>query len=399
MRRILLISGFAILVVAIGFAIYIVFFKSPAPSAPQGGAPQGPATGGLVPSGAGLKPGAPVGTRAPEASSVARGGLTRAQTITTRPAAAASLDLAGNGARFYDKNSGKFYRIGFDGAERELSDKAFYNAKDITWSPTKDAAIIEYPDGANVYFDFASGVQSTLPKHWQEFSFSPDGSRIAGLAIGEAPENRFLIVANPDGSGASAIEPLGENASKVQVSWSPNNQVIAFSRTGESLGFGREEVLFIGAQGENFRSAIVEGLGFSGKWSGDGARVLYSVYSPASGYRPELWVTDGAGDAIGGNRRRINLETWVDKCAFADANTAYCAVPASLPEGAAFAPEVADSVPDLIYKVDLATGARTLAAEPDVRASLSNLVITRDGSALFFTDKQTGELFRLQLAQ
>lgn len=382
--------------VLIGYGLYAVFFKATRRATAPPTTTGAPPSGGLEPAGTGLTPSRPTGAR-PTASPVARGGLTLAAPITTRTVSSPALGAGGSGARFYDKSEGKFYAIGEDGVERLLADKTFPNAKNVVWSPGDDKAIIEFPDGANVLYNFRTGAQATLPKHWQDFSFSPDGGRIAGKSIGTDQENRFLMVANADGSGATAIEPLGANADKVQVAWSPRSEVIAFSRTGNPIGFGREEILFIGTQGENFKSAIVEGLGFKGQWSGDGNRVLYSVYSPASGYRPELWVTDGAGESIGANRRRIGLETWVDKCTVTDAATAYCAVPTSLSEGAAFAPEIASETADLIYRIDLATGGRTLVAEPETRSSISKIMVSRDGRALYFTEALSGALRRIQL--
>lgn len=394
--RLIAAVGLALVAVLIGYGLYALFFRVTRRPAPPAPAVTTQPTDGLEPAGTGLAPSPPAAPR-PTASPVARGGLTRAAPITTRTVASAALGASGSGARFYDPSEGKFYAIGEDGVERLLADKTFPNAKNVVWSPNDDKAIVEFPDGANVLYNFRTGAQATLPRHWQDFSFSPDGGRIAGKAIGTDPENRFLMLANADGSGATPIEPLGANADKVQVAWSPRSEVIAFSRTGNPIGFGREEILFIGTQGENFKSAIVEGLGFRGQWSGDGSRVLYSVYSPASGYRPELWVTDGTGESIGANRRRIGLETWVDKCTVVDAATAYCAVPTSLSEGAAFAPEIANETADLIYRIDLATGGRTLVAEPETRSSISKIMVSRDGRALYFTEALSGALRRIQL--
>src|SRR3989338_2714976 len=61
----------------------------------------------------------------------------------------------------------------------------------------------------------------------------------------------------------------------------------------------------------------------AGNWSTepvdpDGQSLLYSVSSPASEYKPALWIANAAGDSIGENRRSLGLNTWADKCAFRD---------------------------------------------------------------------------------
>ena len=80
--------------------------------------------------------------------------------------------------------------------------------------------------------------------------------------------------------------------------------------------------------------------------------------------------------------------------------TAYCAVPESLPEGAGYVPEVADNTPDLIYKIDLTTGAKTLLARPTGdrnNYTVEQLMVSSDGSVLYFVDKQTGRLYSIKL--
>ncbi len=190
---------------------------------------------------------------------------------------------------------------------------------------------------------------------------------------------------------------LGENADKVQIAWSPNNQIIATSRTGEPQGFDRQEILLVGMHGENFKSLIVEGWGFDYKWSPQGDRMLYNVYNSASDYKPLLWIVDAQGDRIGSNRRSLGINTWAEKCAFADNSTVYCAVPQTLERGYGMMPELADTIPDTFYKIDLSTGLKTPVAVPYGTYTASQVTISADGQYLYFTDKATGRLNRIQL--
>lgn len=388
-KRILISAGGILFVGAVGYAIYAVFFRAPTgptPGAPaaEGGVGSLPGAGPALPRAAPTPP--PRGREAPGAPSLfAIGGLTLARTIAAR-AASPALSPDGRAVSYYDPSDSHFYRVGPDGARIALSDKQFYNVEQATWSPNQDRAIIEYPDGSNILFDFQTQQQVTIPKHWEDFAFTADGAEIAGKSIGTDPENRWLIVANPDGSGAIPVEPLGGNADKVLVSWSPTKEVVALAKTGEAIGFGREEIIPLGLHNENFRGLQVEGLGFTSIWSKNGRELIYSVYSQESGYKPELWVVEASGDRMGNNRRRLNVQTWADKCVPAGDTMLLCAVPLTMPDGAGFERSIAESSPDSLYRIDLKTGLRTLIAVPDSKSSITKLMVSADGRSLFFQE-------------
>jgi hypothetical protein len=307
----------------------------------------------------------------------------------------ARADQNGN-ATFYNDTDGKFFRVGRDGRISVLSNDVFYQVEKVTWSPVSDESIIEYPDGSNIYYNFQTGRQVTLPKHWEEFSFSGGGDRIAAKSIGFSPENRWLVAANPDGSGVQLVAALGDNADKVTVDWSPSNQVVGLSRTGDAVGGDREEVLFVGLNGENFKSTIVEGRGLQSEWSPNGSQLLYSVYSARNDYKPELWIVNAEGDAIGSGRQLLAVETWASKCAFGDARTVYCGVPSQLPNGAGFAPSLADSIPDRLVRIDTQTGARSEIPLAGLH-TLDTVSVSPDGKTLYFTDKTQDGIFQVAL--
>jgi hypothetical protein len=141
----------------------------------------------------------------------------------------------------------------------------------------------------------------------------------------------------------------------------------------------------------------VEGLDFRPKWAPTGKQLLYSVASSTTDWRPQLWVVDAQGDSIGANRKSINLDTWVDKCGFADAGTLYCAVPRNLPSGAGLDQGQTDTGTDDIYKVDLSTGLTSLAAVPQGDHTIGTVMISPDKSSLYFTDKGSGQINKINL--
>ncbi len=306
--------------------------------------------------------------------------------------------LNNNGTvRYHNGGDGKFYSLGTDGQIKALSDQTFYNVSKVTWAKNQDKAVIEYPDSSKIVYNFTTNKQTTLPKHWSDFSFSSDGSQIAGKSIGLSPENRWLVVTNDDGTGTKLIEPMGENADLVIVDWSPSRQVAAFSRTGQALGFDRQEILMVGLNHENFKAIIAEGLGFQPSWSPTGKKLLYSVYNSRSNYKPELWISSAYGDDIGANRQMLNINTWADKCAFSGDDTLFCAIPRSLPDGAGMSREVAAGTPDDLYKIDLKTGLKTPISLGDSDYSINNISFDAKTNKVIFTDANKTGIFEAKM--
>ena len=206
-----------------------------------------------------------------------------------------------------------------------------------------------------------------------------------------------MITANPDGTNAKAIEDLGNNQDKAHVSWSPNNQIVAYSFTGDPLGYDRQQVLLIGQNQENFKGLIVEGRGFVPNWSPTGDNLLYSVYNSSEGYLPKLWVSGASGDNINGNRRSLELNTWADKCAWQNETSLVCAVPTSLEVGSGLQRDIANDVPDSIYKINLQTGEKLNLGVPVGKPTVGQMTLSKDGKAVYYTNLSTGALERFAL--
>ncbi|MFZ4648868.1 MAG: hypothetical protein ACOYMB_04570 [Patescibacteria group bacterium] len=326
-------------------------------------------------------------------STIANGGLTSAKNVSNAPIIGASLN--NNTVQYYNEFDGKFYRLDSNGNIKEISDKSFPNVSNVVWSPDNKKAVLEYPDGTKSIYNFSTDKQTLLPAHWENFSFSPDSSKITSKSLGQDPDNRYLIVANEDGSRAKAIEYVGLNDKDVQVNWSPNNQVAATYVKG--VDFDRKEVFFIGFNGENMKSMVVQGRGFQSQWSTNGDKMIYSVYNSNNGLKPKLWFAETENGNIGSITKGISLETWASKCTFATNDEVYCAVPKSLPEGAGLYPEVADQTADNLYKINLKTGVKSLIATPQGDYTISQVLVTAGQDKLYFTDKQTGQLYQVKL--
>lgn len=403
-RKIFFIIFLILFVLGVGFALYWVFFRGTPPSTGPGGFNAGQipdvgpgnlvivndvtnnATNGL-PWQQYLKD---------KVSPVATGGLTSVKEISDGDIN--GVTSGANGVQFYDKKTNQFYRIDKDGKLVAMSDQKFYQVQNITWDSSNGKAILEYPDGSNILYNFRSNRQVTLPAELENFSFSADGSQISAKWMGANDEDNWLVAANDDGSGMFLIEPIGDQSYNTSVSFSPDNQIAAIYY--KHYDAQRQEVFPIGLHGENFKSFVVDGSGFEYKWSPQGDRMVYSVYNDATDYNPNLWVTQGGSGQLGDTKVSVNLATWPDKCTFSSSDRMICAVPQGLPRGAGLYPEIADTYPDNFYSVDLKTGVKSLVASPvGSRGSYAayNLSISADGSTLYFVDKKTGTLQSVKL--
>jgi hypothetical protein len=403
-KKILLIGLFVISVLVIGGLLYYLFF---APSGPGGGLIGQPTNisvvgNNVLPSAntgaAGVVVSGEEGGVALPAAEVAAGGITKTNLLTTAAVASVTLSSDGQGVNYYDAKDGRFYTINADGTVTRLSNKQFPDAETVDWNKVGDTAVIEFPDGSNVVYNFTTEIQTTLPKHWEDFRFSPANDNIIAKSIGLDPSNRVLVVSNEDGSQVKAVQALGENADKVQINPSPNDDVIAFSDTGDAQSdFTRKVIIPIGQNQENFKSFVVEGLGFEGRWSPRGDTLIYSAYGSNSNYKPLLWLISGSANSIGDSRRSVGLYTWADKCVFADNNTVYCAVPQKLDDNAGYQPSLSRSEPDDLYKLDIRAGRATLTARPEENTSMENLQVSSDGSVIYYTNALNDRLEYIKL--
>lgn len=404
--------GLGLLIVAATFSylIYFLFFyqepvqKKPTEeetttTTPAGGLPEAEEGEG----GATVSPGEggiPEGEDRPsqeeeKADETASGGVTQTTPLNNTPSMGSTLSEDGQGVQYYNQQDGKFYKVDENGNVTAMSDKVFHNVDKVNWSPTKDKAILEYPDGSNIVYDFEEEEQVTLPKHWEDFDFSPGGEQIVSKSMGMDEDNRWLTISDSDGSNVKPIEKIGSHGDTVYPEWSPNKQMVGMYTKGDD--FNTQKAFFIGKNNENFENIKIEGRGFQPQWSEKGDKLLYSVYSSENNMKPQLWSVNAAPGEIGSSRQTLGVNTWAEKCTFADDQEAYCGVPQKLPEGAGIFPEMAQNTSDQIYKINIDKGSKELVATPNKDISVSEIQVSGDGKTLFFTDTKSKNVHKMEL--
>jgi hypothetical protein len=391
-KNILVLSGFVLSVLVIAFALYFFIFKPTPPPATVTDTVADIFTGTLPTSiqeqldreleeaidDAGLI----------EADDVATGGLTKTIELTTGQVFNTNISADGQDMNFYNETDGRFYTINEDGEVVALSDQQFPDAENVEWNKDSEKVVVEFPDGSNIVYNFETKKQITLPSHWEDFDFSPVQDELIAKSIALDPNNRALVITDDDGSSARTIQALGENADKVDISWSPNDQVVAFAKTASSIqgGLDRNIIYPVGKNKENYKGLVVEGIGFDSLWSPNGKQLLYSVTGDYSNNKPLLWIVDATSSTMGDNRRSLGLNTWVDKCTWHSTKIFYCAVPLDMPINAGLGRGIYKGLADALYRVDLSSGFSNLIAIPEQETAMNNITVSDDESLLYFTN-------------
>lgn len=384
LKRVLLSLGLLAVAGAMGFGLYWLFFRTVTPPpdtlpGSQGGGQfpsAGPGDGGTTPTGTGQFPVEPSDGLGPYVADGVTGAV-----VGATPTGDGSL-------RYYDAVSQQFVNLSADGSLTPLSPDKFFGVSDVTWAPGKAKAIVAYPDGSKVLYDFTKQQQSTLPRAMTGFSFDPSGSKLASLYLGATKEEQWLVISNDDGSQIQLVEPVGGKVSNFTASWSPAGQIVGIF--AEAVDGQRQRVIPVGRNGENFRSFLAPGRGFTAEWSPSGERVLYSVFNDATEGRPTLYVADGAADSFGSNSVSLGLSTSADWCSFSGASV-YCAALDTPPALLGTYPELAQGQPASLWQIDLVSGQRTrISSLPE---GFTPAGVTVDAEGVYVADQQNGRVY------
>lgn len=412
LKKILLIIAFISTAVLMALLIFWVFFSSRGPTGEQiningiivNVGPGGlPIINGALPSNRNLNTNgtAVANTGLPQIDTIAGGGLTLTSEVTDNLTYFSTRSIDGGGLSYYNPEDGKFYRLSPDDLTAyAMSDQKFYSVNNVIWSPTKDKAILEYPDGSKIMYDFTNEKQYTLPSQYEDISFAPSGREISFKYVTDDEDQNWLAVANADGTGMQGVEFMHDETDKFAASYSPTGQIIGTFT--ESTSGETQEVYLIGKYGENFKSFKVDGKGFESQWSPNGQQLLYSAHSSKTDYMPSLWVVDASGESIGNNKINIGLNTTSDKCAFSGSSSVICAVPVGMERGSGPFPELSANLPDVFYRVDLNTGNKSQLAIPVDQTGggqyqARDVFVDDNGEYMYFTDAYTGKVYKIRL--
>lgn len=309
-------------------------------------------------------------------------------------ASGATLDSTGTKIVFFQNNN--FLSTDFDGSSKSsISTYPFDGVEDINWDNNCQKAILKIRADFYMYYlnsDKAEKMKSGI----DEIVFSALGDKIIYKYYDPSSKTRSINIANPDGTSWDELRKL--DFQKVDFQINPSNGDIGFFQTPDSFVGG--EFSIMNFSGENLRKITQPKYGANFLWSSDGDKILTSFVSERGGNKLELGVMNSSG----GEYQALGFPSVADKCVWSSDNVnLYCAMLSS-PQPQVVLPndwqnsKLASS--DTFWKIDTKSGKKTRLVElSEITDSLDSekLFLDNDERFLFFTDKNSGSIYRINL--
>jgi Tol biopolymer transport system component len=302
---------------------------------------------------------------------------------------------------YYSLDDGSLKKSSLEGKDKTilLSNLPGTPAR-LIWSPRKDKVLLFLSQtGGQSLWHFADlGSKTLVP-------LKPEISRVAWNNLGDKilyqftdplTGKRSLNIAAPDGSDWKRIADLGTRDSFIAPV--PHSTLVSFWNRSNAL----EKTSFetVSSIGKNRHVLLTEKFGADYLWSPDGERVLVSTSDQKGGHL----LTLNLMNQNGGEYQSLSIPTLVSKAVWsASGKTLYYALPGTLPENAVL-PNDYYAKPlytaDTFWKIDLDSGKKTRLVdlkEVTQNFDSADLFLSPSEDALFFTERQTKRLYRIDL--
>lgn len=269
----------------------------------------------------------------------------------------------------------------------------------VVWSPRRNnvALLIDIPDQGPFWHSLDLSAGQVIP-------LKKEMSRIAWTNIGESILYQFtdggntvsLNIADPDGSDWRKLTDLAPG--DYFIAPVPQSSLVSFWKRPNGLEENRLEVSSI--VGQERKTIFANRFGADFLWSENGSRLLVGSVSEKGKSVPSLGTTNENG----GEFRDLGIPTLVSKAVWsADNTTIYYALPGSFPSTAVLPNDYFSrtvTTKDTFWKMNVRTGKRErLIPLEEINATVdaTDLFLSGDETTLFFTDRTSGKLYRINL--
>lgn len=268
----------------------------------------------------------------------------------------------------------------------------------ILWSPKRDKVLLFITQDHSSLWYFANLTTKSL------VPLKPEISRLAWDNFGEkifyqytdpGTKMRSLNMANPDGGNWKKLTDLGSD--DYYLSPVPGSSLVSFWSKPKIQSVSALET--VGAAGETRRTVTSGIYGGDYLWTPNGERVAVSGNDTADGKNFSLRVIENSGQA-----KDLAVPTLVSKVVWSkDNHTLFYALPGGLPENSRLPNDYFEKnlhSKDTFWKMDTNTGKKTRLVTLKDAAQIfdsSNLFLSPEEDALFFTDRVTNKIYRISL--
>lgn len=320
------------------------------------------------------------------------------------PAAITGAASFNDKVRYIEKTTGHIYEIAPQGGERNrISNITILKTFDAVWSYDASKVILRYTEGSwdssqiqNYSITFgAQSAEATstppiqgvfLPKSIKSITPSPDKDKAfylienkgetAGIAASFEYENQDQIFSSPFG--------------EFNLSWVNKNIISMLTKPSYGVG---GFLYSLNPKTESLNKILSDIKGLTVLWSPSADKIIYGK-SGKSGFLTFLYNVESKESSL------FSLIVLPEKCVWSKKaeSVVYCGVPKFIPK-ADYPDEWYQgliSFSDSIWKIDISTGATEEIYETDFDAI--NLFLGGSENYLFFTDKNSGALWSLKLA-
>lgn len=317
--------------------------------------------------------------------------------ITSDPIIAATIGPDGNTVRYYDALDGRVWTMTLRGTNKEvLVHETMGVPQNVKWSADGDAAILTYKDSGIYVHNHATNTKNKLRDGMDNVEWAGASGKILYKYYDDALKERSLNIANSDGSGWKKIADLPYRFSSFAqipssifaVFWPKASINTASELFGvNTISVSEPKKIHQGPNGSDYL------------FSPNGERVLVSA--PVSGGKSMML---GVMDADGQNYNDLVIPTIVSKAVWSsDGLSVYYALPNDVPSNSVW-PDDYDQrkfiTQDTFFKLDIETGKKTRIIELEEikeKIDAKNLFLSPSEDHLFFTDRRSGLLYRLDL--
>lgn len=305
----------------------------------------------------------------------------------------------GGNLYYYSVSDEQIKKATFEGKDKETLLSNLPGAVErVLWSPGRDQVLIALRQGTSLRWHHSDLTNKSLTP------LKPAISRVVWSQNGEqiyyqytAPNGeRSLDVASPNGSNFSTITKIGTIDHFIESI--PLSGKVAFWT--RPTGLETTILESIEKNGADKKTLLTNRYGADYLWSPNGKLILFSSTKDRASSALSLSLMNENGGEI----RDLGIPTMVSKATWAkDSKTLYYALPGSLPSESVLPNDYYQKPlfsEDTFWKIDIETGQKSRIlelAEGNPALDSSDLFLSSQEDYLFFTDRKSKRLYRIEL--
>lgn len=269
----------------------------------------------------------------------------------------------------------------------------------LVWSPREDALLYATDTGGTIRW-YSLFLKDPTPTALRD-----EMSRLVWTSLGDGILYQYTDPITRKGS-LNFARPNGQNWKKIVdfdtrshfITPVPQSGMISF--WARPNGLEQNQLETVGLSGEGRKVLVANHFGTDFLWSKNGDHILVGSVTEKGKNEPLIGITNSQG----GEYRDLLLPTLISKIVWAKDNaTIFYALPGAFPQEATLPNDYFNRTyqsRDTFWKMNVITGKRERLVpleEMSLSLDATNLFLSQDETTLFFEDRTSEKLYRLEL--